>query len=92
MLKVIPYNTEKSNNMSKEGYYAFKVSDTSNKIEIKNFIKYMYGLDVIEVKVINTAKKDKFTNKGKVVKKATFKKVYVKFPKDTKFDPIKFVK
>jgi len=54
-----PHITEKATEMEKENKYIFKVSPKANKIEIKKAIEATYGIDVLDVNIINVSDQEK---------------------------------
>ncbi len=68
-----PHITEKATDLSEKNKYIFKVSHKANKIEIKKAIKDVYGVNVIDVKIINVHRK-----KRKLGKQTGWKKGYKK--------------
>lgn len=52
-----PHITEKASKLTEENKYVFKVLPNSNKNEIKKAIKDTYGVDVINVRVINVPRR-----------------------------------
>jgi len=52
-----PHITEKASQLSEENKYVFKVLPKSNKSEIKKAVKDTYGVHVVDVKIINVARK-----------------------------------
>lgn len=86
MIKLIPYNTEKTSLKNKDNIYVFKVPISLNKVEIKKMIKSLYNVAPISVNTVVMPKKDKFTKYGKTIKRNEFKKAYVKFDKSIKID------
>ncbi len=88
---IMPYVTEKTqylNQKSKTGQIiVFKVHPKANKTMIKNAIKNMYNLRVLDVKIINQPyRKARFKNK--ILRSPGFKKAIIKLePGQTiKFD------
>lgn len=49
-----PHISEKSNYLSAQNKYVFKVNGGANKLEIKKSIEGLYGVNVLSVNVINT--------------------------------------
>ena len=70
-----PYISEKATELAKENRYIFKVTDDSNKIQIKRAIKELYGADAISVNIINIPRKKKKLGKYKGWKKGLKKAV-----------------
>ena len=74
-----PLVTEKTANMQLgKPVYAFYVSPDATKIDIKKAIKELYGVDVSDVRVLNTREKFKYgRKKGMQIRKRTDKKAYI---------------
>ncbi len=68
-----PHVTEKASLLIEENKYTFKVASRTNKIEIKKSVEDLYGVDVVNVSVINVHRK-----KRRVGRKFGFKKGYKK--------------
>lgn len=56
---VAPHITEKATNLAEENKYTFKVTDKSNKIEVKKAVESNYGVDVVGVRIINIPRRKK---------------------------------
>jgi large subunit ribosomal protein L23 len=54
-----PHITEKATKLTEKNQYVFKVFPNANKTEIKKAIESLYGVDVINVKIINIPKKER---------------------------------
>lgn len=52
-----PHVTEKATMLGEKNKYTFKIWSKANKIEVKEAIEGIYGVDVIDVKVINIPRK-----------------------------------
>ena len=52
-----PHVTEKVTDLTKENQYVFKVYPETHKTEIKKAIENLYGVDVLDVKIINVPRK-----------------------------------
>ena len=80
-----PLVSEKATYVSQFNYYVFKVSNDSNKFEIKNAIQNLFK---VEVKSVNTliqkGKTKRF--KGKIGKRAAVKKAFVKLAEGNTID------
>ena len=80
-----PLVSEKATYVSQFNYYVFKVSNDSNKFEIKNAIQNLFK---VEVKSVNTliqkGKTKRF--KGKIGKRAAIKKAFVKLAEGQTID------
>ena len=61
-----PLVTEKVSALNEKGKYGFIVDGTANKVEIKNAVEKMYGVNVKSVNTINVLgkKKVRFTKAG----------------------------
>ena len=57
--------------------YVFKVAKEATKVEIKQSIEEIFGVQVVSVRVLNTKFKNKRTRFGKY-KTSTYKKAYIK--------------
>ena len=75
-----PLVTEKISALNEKGKYGFVVESTANKLEIKNAIEKMYGVNVERVNTINVLgkKKTRFTKTGTLAgRKPNYKKAIV---------------
>jgi large subunit ribosomal protein L23 len=85
-----PIVTEKMTNLSdKLNRFGFVVSNKANKLEIKNAIQQMYGVNVKSVNTIRYAGKQKvrYTKSGySVGSKSAFKKAIVTLSEGEKID------
>ena len=75
-----PLVTEKVSALNEKGKYGFIVEQTANKIEIKNAVEKMYGVNVERVNTINVLgkKKTRFTKAGTLAgRKPNYKKAIV---------------
>lgn len=68
-----PHIAEKATNLVSKNQYVFKVWENANKIETKKAIEDIYGVDVINVKIVNIPSK-----KRRLGRTAGFKKGYKK--------------
>lgn len=61
-----PLVTEKVSALNEKGKYGFIVDGTANKIEIKNAVEKMYGVNVARVNTMNVLgkKKTRFSKAG----------------------------
>jgi large subunit ribosomal protein L23 len=78
-----PVITEKSAIMSEDSKYTFFVDKSTNKIEVKNAFKLVYGVDPKEVKIMNTKPKSS-TRRG--LKKKGMKKAIIVLQKGETVD------
>ena len=75
-----PLVTEKVSALNEKGKYGFIVNAEANKVEIKNAVEKMYGVNVARVNTINVLGKFKsrFTKAGVLSgRKASYKKAIV---------------
>ena len=75
-----PLVTEKISALNDKGKYGFIVEETANKVEIKNAVEKMYGVNVERVNTINVLgkKKTRFTKAGTLAgRKPNHKKAIV---------------
>ena len=75
-----PLVTEKVSALNEKGKYGFVVELTANKIEIKNAVEKMYGVNVESVNTISVLgkKKSRFTKAGTLTgRKPNYKKAIV---------------
>lgn len=80
-----PLVSEKATYVSQFNYYVFKVSNDSNKFEIKDAIQNLFK---VEVKSVNTLIQKGKTKRfrGKVGKRAAVKKAFVKLAEGQTID------
>ncbi|MBX4204729.1 MAG: 50S ribosomal protein L23 [Candidatus Doudnabacteria bacterium] len=68
--------SEKSNLLSASGRYVFRVSKSTNKLEVKKAIEKVYDVHVADVNIMNI--KGKTRRSGKIAgKTSNWKKAYV---------------
>ena len=75
-----PLVTEKVSALNEKGKYGFVVESTANKVEIKNAVEKMYGVNVERVNTVNVLgkKKTRFTKAGTLAgRKPNYKKAIV---------------
>ena len=80
-----PHVTEKATDLSSHDQYVFRVFPRANKIQIKKAVENVYGVDVINVNVINIPKKKKRWGRTEGFKKG-YKKAIVKIKQGQKID------
>ena len=80
-----PHITEKATILAEQNKYVFKVSPNSNKIEIKKAIEGLYGVDVIDVKIINMHRRRRRLGRQRGWKKG-YKKAIVRIKKGQKIE------
>lgn len=76
---VKPLVTEKTANMQiGKPTYAFEVSDSATKIDVKKAVQHLYGVEVAEVNMLRTREKFKYGKKrGMQIKRRSAKKAYI---------------
>ena len=80
-----PLVSEKATYVSQFNYYVFKVSNDSNKFEIKDAIQNLFKVEVRSVNtLIQKGKTKRF--KGKVGRRASVKKAFVKLAEGQTID------
>lgn len=73
-----PLVTEKTSAFSDQSKYTFQVRKDATKIDIKNAVKTLYGVDVMKVAVIPIVKKVRLgKGKAELTKRKAGKKVIV---------------
>lgn len=73
---VQPVQTEKT--QSQGGKYTFLINLKANKTDVKNAVKYFYGVDVEKINIINLPEKTRVISRGKVAtKRKVLKKAVV---------------
>ena len=75
-----PLVTEKISSLNEKGKYGFIVEQKANKVEIKNAVEKMYGVNVERVNTLSVMgkKKDRFTKAGTLAgRKPNYKKAIV---------------
>ena len=79
-----PIDTEKTRYQASElGQYTFEVDRRANKIQIKQAIEAIYGVDVVAVNVVNMpAKVIKRRGRRRVVRRSPWKKAVVTLAED----------
>ena len=71
-----PHVTEKASFMGALNKYVFKVSSTTNKIEIKKAVEKLYKVDVVQINIQNMPSKTKQIGRYQGIKSG-FKKAIV---------------
>ncbi|MFA4998758.1 MAG: 50S ribosomal protein L23 [Candidatus Paceibacterota bacterium] len=72
-----PHVSEKATDLLESNQYIFRVFEGTNKIEIKRAVEDLYGVKVINVKIINVPEKSRRIGKTTGVRKG-YKKAIVK--------------
>ncbi len=77
--------TEKATGLEAENKYVFKVLAVANKNEIKKAIENLYGVEVINIKIINIPKKQRRLGKQKGWRKG-YKKAVIRIKKGQRIE------
>ena len=80
-----PIVTEKSTNLSEQNKIVFKVSNNSNKKNLKKNIEKIFKVNVIKVNIINKQSRTKIT-RNKKVKVSGYKKAIITLKKGQSID------
>lgn len=80
-----PHVTEKGAYLSEKNQYIFNVYKEANKVEIKKAIRGLYGVDVIDVNIINMPRKRRRLGRIRGWRPG-YKKAIVKIRKDQKIE------
>lgn len=80
-----PHITEKATDFEKENKYVFRVWPQTNKIEVKKVIEETYGIDVIEVRIVNVPRRKVKLGRYEGWKKG-YKKAIVKVKQGQKIE------
>ena len=80
-----PIVTEKSTNLSEQNKIVFKVSNNSNKKNLKKNIEKIFKVNVIKVNIINKQSRNKIT-RGRKVKVPGYKKAIITLKKGQTID------
>ena len=80
-----PQVTEKATDLVKKNQYVFKVWPRANKVEIKKAIENLYGVDVLDVKIIRVPAKRRRLGRIRGWRKG-YKKAIVKIKEGQKIE------
>lgn len=80
-----PHVSEKSTQLSDDNKYTFNVYPRANKIQIKDAVRNLYGVEIKEVNIINIKAK-KRSLQGREGKKHGYKKAIVTLEKGYKIE------
>jgi len=80
-----PHVTERATALTEKDKYVFKVFPRTNKTEVKKAIEGLYGVDVVDVRIINIPKKQRKLGKQTGWRKG-YKKAIVKIKKGQKIE------
>lgn len=82
--------TEKSSGQQAENRYTFVVNKDATKIDVKNAIREIYGVEAKEVKIIILPSKKRLIGKGRLlIKRPVLKKAIISLKDNKKIDPNK---
>lgn len=82
--------TEKSSNRQAENCYTFEINKDATKIDVKNAIREIYGVEAKEVKIIILPSKKRLIGKGRLlIKRPVLKKAIISLKDNKKIDPNK---
>jgi len=81
----MPQVTEKATDLTKKNQYVFRVFRETNKKEIKKTIEDLYGVDVLNVKIINIPAKQRRLGRSKGWRQA-YKKAIVRVKEGQKIE------
>ena len=79
-----PVITERSMAAVADKKYVFEVAPTAGKIEIKNAVEEVFGVEVAKVNTINYDGKAKRLGAGRPGRRKSWKKAYVQLTPDSK--------
>ena len=74
---ISPILSEKSNSLREEGKYVFKVDPRASKIEIKEAVRKLFNVNVVDCTVMNVGGKIKRV-RGRPGRTSTWKKAIVR--------------
>ena len=80
-----PFVTEKSTNLSEQNKIIFKVSNKTNKINLKKNIEKIFKVNVTKINIINKQTRKKIA-RGKKVKVMGYKKAIITLKKGQNID------
>lgn len=80
-----PIITEKSTILGEDGKYVFQVSKDANKSNLKSAVEKIFDVKVKKINILNQDGKQK-RFKGRIGKRADFKKAIVTLEKDFSID------
>ncbi len=80
-----PHITEKATNLASKNKYVFKVKDDATKNEIRKSIEDVYGVNVVNIKVINISSKKRRLGRTTGVKKG-YKKAIIQLKEGQKIE------
>lgn len=80
-----PHVTEKAGLLAGKNDYVFKIFDRANKKEVKDAIEHLFGVEVINVKIINVPSKKRKLGRIKGIKPG-YKKAIARIKKGQKIE------
>ncbi len=80
-----PHITEKVGDLAKKNQYVFKIWPGANKTEIKKAIQDIYGVDVLDVRIIKISRKPRRLGKQRGWRKG-YKKAIIKIKEGQKME------
>ena len=80
-----PLLSEKANAMKKDDKYVFKVSQRTNKLQVKKAVQQIFKVEVKSVNILNYPRKEKLFHNIKGFR-AGFKKAVVTTAKNNRID------
>jgi len=80
-----PHVTERATDLVSKNQYVFKVWPRANKKEVKSAVEDVYGVDVVQVRMINVPKKKRRLGKIKGFRKG-YKKAIVRIKEGQKIE------
>ncbi len=87
IIKIAQHLTEKGTVLQEQNKYLVIVPKQTNKVEIKQTVKKMYGVEVEKINIINAPKKTRLIRRGKeMTKRPNQKKAIITIKKGQKLD------
>lgn len=89
----VPVTTEKTTQGEKIGKYVFLINPQANKIEVKNAIREIYGVEVEKVNIVPVLPKVRLGAGRRIIpKREAAKKAFITLKAGKKLDLTKFPK
>ncbi|MDD2732224.1 MAG: 50S ribosomal protein L23 [Candidatus Pacebacteria bacterium] len=82
-----PHITEKATELEKDNKHIFRVLYSANKLQIKKAVRDIYGVEAVDVKIINVSEKKRRLGRHSGWKKG-YKKAIVKLKQGQKIEII----
>jgi len=83
---VEPHVTEKATDLESKNKYVFKVFPKTNKIEVKKAVESLYGINVINVSIINIPRKKRRVGRMRQGWRKGYKKAIVTIKQGQKIE------